>query len=49
MVRICSVPNEMEAAVVVGMLAEDGIVALTDAAPGSTIFGGLMFELVHQA
>ena len=48
MVRICSVPNEMEAAVVVGMLAEDGIVALTDAAPGSTIFGGLMFESGHH-
>lgn len=48
MVRICSVLNEIEASVIVGMLAEDGIVALADSAPGSTIFGGLPFESGHH-
>lgn len=48
MVRICSVPNETEAALVAGMLAEEGIVAVADVAPGSTIFGGLPFESGHH-
>jgi len=47
-VRVCSVVNEMEAAVIVGMLAEEGIVAIADSAPGSTIFGGLPFESGHH-
>jgi len=48
MVRLCSVLDEIEASVIVGMLAEEGIAALADTAPGSTIFGGLPFESGHH-
>ena len=47
-VRICSVVNEVEAALVVQMLQQEGIVARSDASPGSTIFGGLPFETGHH-
>jgi hypothetical protein len=38
----------MEAALIVGMLSEEGIVAVSDAVSGSTIFGGLPFESGHH-
>lgn len=46
-IRLCVVGSEGEAALVVNLLNEDGIPARSDAAPGSTIFGGLPFEPGH--
>jgi hypothetical protein len=47
-VRLCEVSNEMEAAMVVGLLREDGIPARSDANQAMNIFGGLPFEPGHQ-
>jgi hypothetical protein len=47
-IRLCDVENEVEAALVVNLLNEDGIPARSDAPPGSTIFGGLPFEPGHK-
>lgn len=46
-VRLCDVANEMEAALVMNMLKEEGIPARTDATSGSDVFGGLPFEGGH--
>jgi hypothetical protein len=47
-ILLCEVENEVEAALVVNLLNEDGIPARSDSAPGSTIFGGLPFEPGHK-
>jgi hypothetical protein len=46
-VRICEVSNEVEAAMVVNLLQEEGIPARSDATPAMNIFGGLPFEPGH--
>jgi hypothetical protein len=46
-IRLCEVSNEIEAAILVNLLNEDGIPARTDATPGSSVFGGLPFEPGH--
>jgi len=46
-VRLCDVANEMEAALVVNMLREDGVPARSDATQASGVFGGLPFESGH--
>ncbi len=46
-VRLCDVANEMEAALVLNMLQEEGVPARTDATSGSDVFGGLPFEGGH--
>jgi hypothetical protein len=46
-VRLCEVSNEVEAAMVVNLLNEDGIPARSDATPAMTPFGGLPFEPGH--
>lgn len=46
-VRLCDVSNEVEAALVMNMLQEEGIPARTDATSGSDVFGGLPFEGGH--
>jgi hypothetical protein len=46
-VRLCEVANEVEAAMVVNMLNEDGIPARSDATPAMNPFGGLPFESGH--
>jgi hypothetical protein len=46
-IRLCEVSNELEAALVVNLLNEDGIPAHSDATPGSSVFGGLPFEPGH--
>jgi hypothetical protein len=46
-VRLCEVSNEVEAAMVVNLLKEEGIVAHSDATPASHTFGGLPFESGH--
>lgn len=48
MVKLCSATNEVEASLIVQMLAEEGIVARTDGSPGSSVFGGLPFESGHH-
>jgi Putative prokaryotic signal transducing protein len=47
-IRLCEVSNELEAALVVNLLNEDGIPAHSDATPGSSVFGGLPFEPGHK-
>jgi hypothetical protein len=46
-VRLCDVVNEIEAALVVNLLQDDGIPARSDATSGSSAFGGLPFESGH--
>lgn len=46
-IRLCDVANEMEAALVMNMLQEEGIPARSDATSGSDVFGGLAFEGGH--
>ena len=46
-VRLCDVANEMEAALVMNMLQEEGIPARTDATSAGDVFGGLPFEGGH--
>jgi hypothetical protein len=47
-VLLCSVANEQEASLVVGLLQEDDIPARSDASPGTALFGGLPFEPGHH-
>jgi hypothetical protein len=46
-IRLCEVSNEVEAAMVVNLLTEDGIPARSDANQAMNIFGGLPFEPGH--
>jgi len=46
-VRLCEVANEMEAALVVNLLQDNGIPARSDATQASNVFGGLPFETSH--
>ena len=46
-IRLCEVSNEVEAALVVDLLKEDGIPAYSDASPAMNVFGGLPFEPGH--
>jgi hypothetical protein len=46
-IRLCEVSNEIEAAMVVNLLQEDGIPAQSDASPAMNAFGGLPFEPGH--
>ena len=46
-IRLCDAANEVEAALIVNLLQEDGIPAQTDATPASGVFGGLPFESGH--
>jgi hypothetical protein len=46
-IRLCEVSNEVEAAMVVNLLREDGIPARSDANQAMNIFGGLPFEPGH--
>jgi hypothetical protein len=47
-VLLCQVSNEVEAAMVVYLLQEEGIPALSDASPATSAFGGLPFESGHS-
>ena len=47
-IRLCEVSNELEAAMVVNLLKEDGIPAHSDATPSMSVFGGLPFEPGHS-
>jgi hypothetical protein len=46
-IQLCEVSNEVEAAMVVSLLREEGIPARSDASPGMNLFGGLPFEPGH--
>jgi len=46
-VRLCDVANEVEAALVVNLLQDDGIPARSDATAAGSVFGGLPFESGH--
>lgn len=46
-VRLCEVANEVEAALVVNLLRDNGIPARSDATQASNVFGGLPFESGH--
>jgi hypothetical protein len=46
-VRLCEVSNEVEAAMVVNLLREEGIAARSDATASMNVFGGLPFEPGH--
>ena len=46
-IRLCEVSNELEAAMVVNLLKEDGIPARSDANQAMNVFGGLPFEPGH--
>ena len=46
-IRLCEVSNEVEAAMVVNLLNEDGIPARSDANQAMNVFGGLPFEPGH--
>jgi hypothetical protein len=46
-IRLCEVSNEIEAAMVVNLLKEDGIPAFSDANQAMNVFGGLPFEPGH--
>jgi hypothetical protein len=47
-ILLCEVSNELEAAMVVNLLSEDGIAARSDASPAMNVFGGLPFEPGHS-
>ncbi len=47
-ILLCQVGNEVEAAMVVNLLIDEGIPALSDASPATTAFGGLPFEPGHS-
>jgi hypothetical protein len=47
-VLLCEVSNEVEAAMVVGLLREDEIPARSDANQAMNVFGGLPFEPGHS-
>ena len=46
-IKLCEVSNEVEAAMVVNLLREDGIPARSDANQAMNVFGGLPFEPGH--
>ena len=46
-IRLCEVSNEVEAAMVVNLLNEDGIPVRSDANQAMAVFGGLPFEPGH--
>jgi hypothetical protein len=46
-IRLCEVANEVEAAMVVSLLNEDGVPARSDANQAMNVFGGLPFEPGH--
>jgi hypothetical protein len=46
-IRLCEVANELEAAMVVSLLNEDGVPARSDANQAMNVFGGLPFEPGH--
>jgi hypothetical protein len=47
-ILLCEVANEVEAAMVVNLLNEDGIPARSDANQAMNVFGGLPFEPGHS-
>ena len=47
-IRLCTVTNEVEAALVVELLREEDICARSDASNASNAFGGLQFEPGHK-
>jgi hypothetical protein len=47
-ILLCEVSNEVEAAMVVNLLNEDGIPARSDANQAMNLFGGLPFEPGHS-
>jgi hypothetical protein len=47
-VLLCEVSNEVEAAMVVNLLAENEILARSDASQAGVAFGGLPFESGHK-
>jgi hypothetical protein len=47
-IRLCEVTNELEAAMVVNLLNEDGVPARSDANQAMNVFGGLPFEPGHR-
>ena len=47
-ILLCEVSNEVEAAMVVNLLSEDGIAARSDANQAMNVFGGLPFEPGHS-
>lgn len=47
-ILLCEVANEVEAALVVNLLSEDGISARSDANQAMNVFGGLPFEPGHK-
>jgi Putative prokaryotic signal transducing protein len=47
-ILLCEVANEVEAALVVNLLNEDGIPAWSDATQSMNVFGGLPFESGHK-
>lgn len=47
-ILLCEVENEVEAALVVNMLNEEGIIARSDANQAMNVFGGLPFEPGHK-
>jgi hypothetical protein len=47
-ILLCEVSNEVEAALVVNLLKEEGIPAWSDASPATPVFGGLPFEPGHR-
>ena len=47
-ILLCEVANEVEAALVVNLLGEDGIPARSDANQAMSVFGGLPFEPGHK-
>lgn len=46
-IRLCEVASELEAAMVVNLLREDGIAARSDSTQSMSVFGGLPFEPGH--
>jgi len=47
-ILLCEVSNEVEAALVVNLLKEEGIPAWSDSSPATPAFGGLPFESGHR-
>jgi hypothetical protein len=47
-IQLCEVANEVEAAMVVNLLNEEGIAARSDTNPAMNAFGGLPFEPGHK-
>jgi hypothetical protein len=46
-IRLCDVGDEIEAALVVNLLREEGIPARSDSTQAMNVFGGLPFEPGH--